>query len=1408
MHPGPDAVDPPQDGDEAPEVAHDLPGFAEADAAALRMTVVDATDGRILQATTALLDWLGLSQQELVGRKLDGWVLAEQQVGGDWLVLRDVPPADGGVRRAMVARSQVRHDGRDRIVEHWNPLTDGGERVASLHPAFWSHPVPMWVFDRETLRFLDVNPAAQREFGWSREAFLAMTIADIRVPEEHERLRRMTANGGHAGVAGLWRLQGADGRERITEIRARETVFGGRPAVLATAWDMSTREAALRDRAASDARLHESEERLRVALATVGVGTFRRDILADRFEISREARAVHGLLPAEGPIGLAEWFGPVPPEDRARLLAELAQGWARQDREISLLFRLPDPVTGAERHIESRGVFTYDASGRPVSSLGVVIDVTDRERAKAALAESEQRHRSVVETAADAIVTSDDAGRILSANAATLRMFGYLSADELIGRDLAILMPPEEAASHGRHIAAHRHGAPPRAIGIPGRPLLGRRQDGSHFPIELSVGSFRASGRTCLTGIIRDVTDRRAAQRALVESEQRLRLAQEAAGVGVWEVDPTSDLVRFSEESARLHNLPPDHPRIFDRDTWKMMVVPEDAVESRRRLEAAIASGGPFELQFRVCLPAGRVRWIQARGRAMPAADGGPWRVLGVHIDVTAERELEDRLRESEDRLRLTVAATDEGLWDWDLTTNRVVFSERLLTMLGFSPEEAAPDLTFWSERVHPEDMPRVRDDLDAHFAGRSPAYSNEHRLRHKDGHWVWVLDRGKIVARGAAGEPLRMVGTHQDITERRKIQAALAESEQWLRLTQDAAGIGIFDLDLGTGLVRASEASRRLFGMPPDFPECYPRDEWLRFVVPEDAEAAHATLMRNIETDGPIEYTVRVPLEDGRMRWIQILGRIVRDSGGAPILRGVNVDITERRQLEEKLRRSDERLRLAVEATGEGVWDWHEPSGSLQVSDSMIRIIGHDPAGFDVTVGTWRALVHPDDLAHVDASLSAHLEGRTASYVSEHRLRHADGRWIWVMDRGRVIERDAAGRPVRIIGMNQDITARKAIEAALAHSEARLRAVIQAVPLGILVIGTQGDILTANTAACAMLGIADATIAVGLPMLRFVAPEEVVAWQANHQRVCAGEPLTAEFEILGLGGRRLRLETASAPFALADGHTGHLAVASDVTARREAEASLRSLEGEAMRASRLSAVGAMAASLAHELNQPLSAATNYISAAAMLQARPDGGEEVSTQVGTLLDKAARQAMRAGDIVRRLRAFIGSADHELTTLRVQDLIAEAVEEAQAHLPAAAGCAFRIAVQPPSLQMFGDIVQLRLVLANLLRNAVDATARTATREIVVSAARSPGGREVEIMVEDTGPGIPPALRRRLFDPVLSSKPGGMGIGLAICRAVMEMHGGRIWAEPDAPGRGARFRLAVPGADAVLNTNLDC
>nr|WP_280845447.1 PAS domain S-box protein [Neoroseomonas nitratireducens] len=1006
-------------------------------------------------------------------------------------------------------------------------------------PPFWSNPVPMWIFEQGSLRFLDVNEAAVESYGWSRDEFLRMTIRDIRSPAEAERLDRWRAvQPRHDTMSGPWVHRDAHGRERMVEINAAPVIFEDRAAILVSVLDRSAEYDAHAAVLAREAELRERAEMLRLAMAAGGVGTFRRDLVAGTVEVSDEARAVHGSPLPANPMLMGDWLRHMVPEDRACVEETVVAALARRAQGVTVDYRLRDPDTGEIRHMEARADYQYAADGTPLTAIGVIINVSARKAAEKALTESEQRYRSVVETAADGIVIADAQGRIVAANGATLRMFGYASLAEILGCDIALLMPPADVWRQAGFVAAQRPGALPRVLGLEGRAMVARRRDGSQFPVELSIGSFTSDGQAHLTGIIRDVSERRRAEAALAESDMRLRLTHEAAGIGIWEIDLIRGVTRLAPDTARLYGLPPDHPLEFPREHWQRIVHPDDAPRAKWQAHEKDGPFAPFDVTFRVPQRDGSLRWLQGIGRAIPGPDGGPARILGVNFDVTDRRMLEERLRESEERLRLTVEATGEGMWDVHIPSGRATFTAAFAAMLGYALSEIEQDVSFWERRVHPEDMPEVR------------------------------------------------------------------------------------------------------------------------------------------------------------------------------------------RQLDE------------------------------------------------------------------------HLRGATSAYVSEHRLRHRDGHWIWVLDRGRVVEREADWRPVRMLGTLQDITARKALETALADGEARIRAILEAVPLAVVKIGPDGAISATNAAAAALIGDEPR-------LLDRLTPEDRTAWQAAHARVCAGETVQWEVDLAGRDGERHRVEASGVPFPLAGGGTGHLAVLRDVTAMREAEARLRGLEAEAMRASRLGAMGAMAAGLAHELNQPLGAMMNYTGAAAMLAGRVGVAEEERARLAGLLEKASAQALRASGIVRRLRDFIGRADREVTTLRVTDLFEEVRTEALQRGHAEIG----LSVTPPGLQVFGDAVQLRQVVANLLSNAIEAAPPGSVPRVFMSAHRGDGGEGVEIVVRDSGPGIPPEVRRRLFEPVVSSKPEGMGIGLAMCRAIVEAHGGRIWAASEALGTGAAFHVMVPDEERALLGSLE-
>ncbi len=223
-----------------------------------------------------------------------------------------------------------------------------------------------------------------------------------------------------------------------------------------------------------------------------------------------------------------------------------------------------------------------------------------------------------------------------------------------------------------------------------------------------------------------------------------------------------------------------------------------------------------------------------------------------------------------------------------------------------------------------------------------------------------------------------------------------------------------------------------------------------------------------------------------------------------------------------------------------------------------------------------------------------------------------------------------------------------------------------------------------------------------------------------------------------------------------------------------------------------------MATALAHELNQPLTAVMNYVQACRRLMAPGSAAGASPERLAELMDKAAAQVVRAGEIIGRLRQFIATGETERT---VED-INRVVEEAS-HLAlvgaAERGIRFRLRLDPNPPPVCIDRIQLQQVVLNLMRNAVDALEQAERRELVVSTAAADPGGGVEIAVADTGPGLAEEVVARLFQPFVTTKPGGMGIGLSICRSIVDAHGGTLRAEP-TPGGGATFRITLPTAAA--------
>jgi PAS domain S-box-containing protein len=394
---------------------------------------------------------------------------------------------------------------------------------------------------------------------------------------------------------------------------------------------------------------------------------------------------------------------------------------------------------------------------------------------------------------------------------------------------------------------------------------------------------------------------------------------------------------------------------------------------------------------------------------------------LGIARDISARRAAEAALRESEERWNFALEGSGDGVWDWDMERQRVFFSRQWKAMFGFAEEEIGDGLDEWERRVHADDLGRCYADLERHFRGENFVYQNEHRVLCKDGAYKWVLDRGKVVQWDADGKPLRMIGTHTDITERRQMEQRLRESEERFRSSFESSGIGMCIVALDGTLLEVNAELCRMFGYSA---EALRKLTFQRITHPDDL-AADLALMNEALAGKRSTYKMekRYFNATGAIVWGRLTVSLLRDFNGEPLHFVSQIeDVTERSRLEEALLQTRERLELATDAAGVGVWDWAIKENRLTWDGQMYRLYGVDSATFGHTIDEFSNLIHPADRERVSREVNAAIEG-IKSFDSEFRIQRPDGSIRHIRAFATVRQDGATGNAIRMIGTNWDVT-------------------------------------------------------------------------------------------------------------------------------------------------------------------------------------------------------------------------------------------------------------------------------------------------------------------------------------------------------------------------------------------------
>ena len=539
-------------------------------------------------------------------------------------------------------------------------------------------------------------------------------------------------------------------------------------------------------------------------------------------------------------------------------------------------------------------------------------------------------------------------------------------------------------------------------------------------------------------------------------------VALAGAGLAAWRWDAGTGLITLDARFAALLEQPELEGRPLTRERVLGAVHPDDRSLVEQELDAVLENRThTFRSDHRLYVPSGRTVWVRAHAGVLDRPDGGAPIVTGVVVDRTEAKQTELALAEAKERYELAVNGSGIAIWDWNIETDELVWSDELFSMLGLAPVEAYERAPFFKERLHPEDQARVQAGLDTHMQ-TGATYDLRFRLRHSSGRWVPVHSRGASV-RDAAGRAIRMAGSILDLTAEQNAARSATEAMAQISLAARHAGIGPIEMDLTTKTLRGDENFARLIGKP-ELRELGFKEA--RSIIHAcDRAMVDARILQLSETGGDrFESDHRLISPDGLTIWTETVAVVTRrnEQGDPTMLSGVIIDHTARKEVERDLARANERYDLAIGVAHMAIWDQNLISGEVYWSARMGEILGLGPQEGHEDVDAFTARIHPGDREEAGRAFRA-LVDHDAPYDQILRVRRADGGYATVRSRGGVV-RDESGTAVRVCGSLSDISGE-------VIAGARADTALEAARLGIWDWDLASGVMTADTRYAEILG-------------------------------------------------------------------------------------------------------------------------------------------------------------------------------------------------------------------------------------------------------------------------------------------------------------------------------------------------
>ncbi|MBD2091080.1 PAS domain S-box protein [Microcoleus sp. FACHB-1515] len=1074
--------------------------------------------------------------------------------------------------------------------------------------------------------------------------------------------------------------------------------------------------------------------------------------------------------------------------------------------------------------IDSQPLFQRTARTRPDAVIVTFADVTQQIQANAAQLVTMQGNQPMLESLRQNQQFTDHlintipgvlhlidvmTGQTLYVSEQARNLLGYAPEQVMEPGFMARVMHPDDRARLPQHFDRLQAAPDNLLVSIEYR-MRHANGEWRWFSSQDRVFTRTPDGKVQqVLGISQDISDRKQSefdlQRSEITAQQQLaelEFIYATAPIGLCFLDTNFRFVRINDHLAEINGLPAaEHIGRTIRE-----IIPEMADQLEPLYRQVLETGKPIlnlEVSGTNRAQPGVLRdWLVSY---YPMQQGD--RAIGINVmvqEITDRRRNQEALRQREQRLSIATSAAGLGIFDWDMVNDIVVWeNQRMYEIFGQPPDDLAPSKAeFFSRIIHPDDRATFEQDIAAGLQSGT-GFHTVYRICRPDGEWRWIEANGQFTL-APDQTPVRMLGVVRDITHRKQAEIALQESERRFRVLADSAPTLIWVNNTGGGCEYVNRQYLEFFDKTLAEVQGF---GWTLNLHPDDEEAYVSAYLAALRDRLPFQAQTRVKRADGQYRWIESYALPRFDESGEFLgYSGISFDISDRKQIEIALHQSNAILNTINESTTTLIYVKDCDGRMLLANSAAIAAIGKPEA--DVIGKTALEFCQPREAAEQIMANDRLIIDSGETLQFEEILEMSDRRTVYLSVKSPY--RDEQGNVIGLIGISTDISDRKQAEADLRNSEARYRILAEAIPQFVFVTTPDGQNEYVNQQFCRYTGL-DQEQLLGSGWLAIVHPDDLeTAYKRWFTAVQTGSFYEVEYRFRSAEGQYRWFLGQGIPLKDDQGCVVKwFGTCTDIHEQKQIEversrllAQEQAAREQAETANRIK--DEFLAILSHELRTPLNPILGW---SKLLQTRSFAPDKRNAALATIERNAQLQVQLIDDLLDVSRIIRGKLTLNLDSVSLTEVIQSALETVRLAAEAKA-IAIDTDFDPQVGTVLGDAGRLQQIVWNLLSNAIKFTpngGRVQVQLEVVAIEKSDSAHAAptaRLTISDTGKGISPNFLPYIFeafrqqDGSTTRKFGGLGLGLAIVRQLVELHGGTITAESAGEGQGATFTVELP------------